>query len=1049
MEEGRLIFTIQNDTLKVISINLDELRVPISFKEYFNQYISKDILFILDENYNENTILNFILNEREFGTITFNGNNNEYVYKFTLYSRNESKTTITIDRYYSAKNVEVTYDFLTGVYSRNYLVSEIQKHLDKGYNFNSYIIIIDLDNYKQINDTFGHLVGDLCLKKIISDVKLVFKNHLVGRYGGDEFLIYVKDVTFDELHALIEEALKIEFKYTKGIKSSDAVTISIGISKEIGNRDNLDELVEEADEALYKCKRLGKNLGSFYKGKIYVGPKNNKALRKKTRISSSYTFKEEIRRKKVLFYTLFISLSAFFVALSLTINIVYNLNISSQADSIASSLMHQQSSDVADKTKKEIEYVYARLYGATKFIDNVEASTLEEFYSSAITKTEEFVDINHAGIILNNGNAYYKYKDELRLYNLTNKAINTIENLNNKIACAERVQFADQDVIMISTPYDKEVSFGSNRASILGIFSYYNIEEARQNIFDSLRVDTTKYLSIITSDGSKILDTQVTNDLSIFQDLTNVLNVYKNDKNQYEKLVNYIDNDSSNVELFDINRRKYYFFIKDIEKVENWKILYVVSYSDILFYIGNLVRLSEVSMLTVSVTTIVLVLFVLSLYYRIKMKSFIAKFVDPLTGIINEHRFVIDAKEAIKKRPGDWYIIYINIAHFKFINNQIGSNKTDALIKDIALYLSKNIKENEMVSREFNDRFMLLLKCETLGICKERISKLLDVLTDEIPSKYDVKLIMSAGIYNFENQDETTYLAIDKARIAAESVYIGRKPYYLCVFDTEMEQKSEMDNYIEQAKEFALQNNKFKVYYQGIYDPKIKEFIGCEALVRWKDDKYGFINTQYFIDLFENDGFILKLDLFVFETVLKDLSERINRNEKVIPISVNLSRRHFHIDNFLDEYEELMNKYNVDGKYLDFEITESVILNERINLENIITKIHSFGSTVSIDDFGSGFSNLNMINKVDFDYLKLDKKLFVGKSYFDDNSKRILEMVCKLIKSLGKKTICEGVESKKQATFLKSIGCDYIQGYYYSKPCEKEEFPKQFEENKK
>ncbi len=179
------------------------------------------------------------------------------------------------------------------------------------------------------------------------------------------------------------------------------------------------------------------------------------------------------------------------------------------------------------KQKKEIEYVYARLYSATRIMENIEASTLDEFYSSAITKTEEFVDINHAGLILNNGNAYYKYKDELRLYNLTNKAINTIENLNNKIACAERVQFADQDVIMISTPYDKEVSFGSNKASISGIFCYYSIEEARHNIFDSLRVDTTKYLSIITSDGSKILDTQVTNDLSTFQDLTNVLKFIK------------------------------------------------------------------------------------------------------------------------------------------------------------------------------------------------------------------------------------------------------------------------------------------------------------------------------------------------------------------------------------------------------------------------------------------------------------------------------------------------------------------------------------------
>lgn len=750
-----------------------------------------------------------------------------------------------------------------------------------------------------------------------------------------------------------------------------------------------------------------------------------------------------------MFYALFISLSALFVITTLTINIVYNANISSQADSIASSLMYQQSSDVSDKVKKEIEYVYNRLDSATRIIKGIETSTIEEYYRSVIQETEEFVDINHAGILLDNGNTYYKYKDELRLYNLTNKAINTIDKLTRDLSCAERVQFADEDIIMFSIPYKKTVTFGSDRANILGIFSYFSIEEARKNIFDSLNTDTQKYLSIITSDGSKILDSVVTENLSIFQDLTNVLNVYKNDKNQYDKLVDYMDNDSSNVELFNVNRRKYYFFIKDIGINENWKILYVVSYSEILFYIGNLVRLSEVSMLIVSVVTIVLVFSILSFYYRIKMRSFIAEFVDPLTGVINEHRFAIDTKEAIKKRPGDWYIVYINIAHFKFVNNQLGLNKTDSLIKGIAVYLSKNIKENEMVSREFNDRFMLLLKCETLGICKERISQLLDALTNEVPSKYDVKLTMSAGIYNFENQDEATYLAIDKARMAAETVYIGRKPYYLCVFDTEMEQKSEMDNYIEQAKEFALQNNKFEVYYQGIYDPKERRFIGAEALVRWKDDKNGQINTQYFIDLFENDGFILKLDLFVFETVLKDLKERLNRNEEIAPVSINLSRRHFHIDNFLDEYEELMNKYDIEGKYLDFEITESVILNERINLDNIIDKIHSFGSTVSIDDFGSGFSNLSMINKVDFDYLKLDKKLFLGKTYFDDNSKRIIEMVCKLIKSLGKKTICEGVESKKQTNFLKSIGCDYIQGYYYSKPANKEDFIKQLEENKK
>lgn len=325
-----------------------------------------------------------------------------------------------------------------------------------------------------------------------------------------------------------------------------------------------------------------------------------------------------------MFYALFISLSALFVITTLTINIVYNANISSQADSIASSLMYQQSSDVSDKVKKEIEYIYSRLDSATRIIKGIETSTIEEYYRSVIQETEEFVDINHAGILLDNGNTYYKYKDELRLYNLTNKAINTIDKLTRDLSCAERVQFADEDIIMISIPYKKTVTFGSDRANILGIFSYFSIEEARKNIFDSLNTDTQKYLSIITSDGSKILDSVVTENLSIFQDLTNVLNVYKNDKNQYDKLVDYMDNDSSNVELFNVNRRKYYFFIKDIGINENWKILYVVSYSEILFYIGNLVRLTEVSMLIVSVVTIVLVLSILSLYYRIKMRSFIA-----------------------------------------------------------------------------------------------------------------------------------------------------------------------------------------------------------------------------------------------------------------------------------------------------------------------------------------------------------------------------------------------------------------------------------------
>ena len=259
-------------------------------------------------------------------------------------------------------------------------------------------------------------------------------------------------------------------------------------------------------------------------------------------------------------------------------------------------------------------------------------------------------------------------------------------------------------------------------------------------------------------------------------------------------------------------------------------------------------------------------------------------------------------------------------------------------------------------------------------------------------------------------------------------------------FDEKMLKDEELSLYIEQTQESAYQEGKFKVFYQGKYDLKNDRFAASEALVRWKDDRKGFINTQTFIDVFERNGFVVKLDLFVFEQVLKDIKECERNGKEILPVSINISRKHFDFDNSFDAYENLMKKYDVDGKYLIFEITESIILNSEINLTETIDRIHSLGSKVSIDDFGSGFSNLALINHIDYDELKIDKSLLYGKNGFDEYSKNIIKSIIKLNKGLKKTVICEGVEEKEESDFLKENGCDLIQGYYYAKPMPREDF---------
>lgn len=241
---------------------------------------------------------------------------------------------------------------------------------------------------------------------------------------------------------------------------------------------------------------------------------------------------------------------------------------------------------------------------------------------------------------------------------------------------------------------------------------------------------------------------------------------------------------------------------------------------------------------------------------------------------------------------------------------------------------------------------------------------------------------------------------------------------------------SALEKQIEKDMKKALKDNEFVVYYQPKVYAKTGKIYGAEALVRWKkNDK--MIMPSVFIPIFERNKFILKLDLYIFERVCKDMKEWKENYGVDVPISINVSRKHLVEKDFINDYAKIANKYGISTEKLDLEITESATIDSKIDMIKIMKEIKKAGFLISIDDFGTGYSSLNILHDMPIDILKIDK------SFVDQN---IVEDILNIAKKFKLKTIAEGVETKTQKEYLTEKGCDILQGYYYSKPLQKEEF---------
>lgn len=412
---------------------------------------------------------------------------------------------------------------------------------------------------------------------------------------------------------------------------------------------------------------------------------------------------------------------------------------------------------------------------------------------------------------------------------------------------------------------------------------------------------------------------------------------------------------------------------------------------------------------------------------------------DTLTSIPNRAHFnTAAAKMLTKDLLSPHLLVSIDVHNFKLINDRFGQLVGNQTLIDLAAQIKEVFKDIGIYARSQGDHFLALAKDTEEN--RQKINTLTDInIIIHNTTNYHVPVKIGVCPITKYDPDLTVAHYIDHANIAKEyssNHNVNRLSYFTDKMNNELETR----NSIESEMVRALERGDFIVYYQPKYSLATDKIIGAEALVRWRHKERGLISPGLFIPLFERNGFIVDLDFYVYEHVLQFIRFRLDNNQNVVPISMNVSRCHLGNTSFADRLEKLVDKYRVPKNCIEMEITESIFSQEDTSAISLINDLKKRGFTISMDDFGSGYSSLNLLRKVPIDTLKIDKE-FIDNSD-TKRSRIIIEEIINMASKINIHTICEGVETTQQRDFLKSAGCDMVQGFLYSKPLPSADFEK-------
>ncbi len=412
---------------------------------------------------------------------------------------------------------------------------------------------------------------------------------------------------------------------------------------------------------------------------------------------------------------------------------------------------------------------------------------------------------------------------------------------------------------------------------------------------------------------------------------------------------------------------------------------------------------------------------------------------DFLTDINNIHGFEKATSKIMENSPWSTFVFAeINIKDFSYVNRLYGSGTGNNVLRKVARMLEEYASKREscVVARGYADNFYVMQKLiqEPTSVMDD-FSDCFTWIQDTIVKENEVRIILKCGCAlseGFTDVESTVKDLISKAGYARR--FNDRNLVQnVSLFSGIIKDQKYNEEKIESRIDSALNNEEFYVVYQPKICLKNQKICGAEALVRWNSPVSGLIPPDQFIPILEHNGYASKLDFYVYNKVFEYIKSAMDEGNSIVPISLNISRLNYNPSEFVNELNTIVDKFDIPKDLIELEIEERFAGADEEVLKEMISMLQKSGYKVSMDDFGSGQSSLNMLSEIPVDIVKIDQK-FLRQASENRDARIILTYTIEMLKAMGKRIVCEGVETAEQVEFLRSVDCDIVQGYYYSRP---------------
>ena len=397
---------------------------------------------------------------------------------------------------------------------------------------------------------------------------------------------------------------------------------------------------------------------------------------------------------------------------------------------------------------------------------------------------------------------------------------------------------------------------------------------------------------------------------------------------------------------------------------------------------------------------------------------------DSMTDLYSRGYFFMKVAEMLEANPDiDYNIVCINVVNFKLYNEVFGEKKGDEILIAMAEYIRENVGDSGLCGRFGGDRFVVL---------QEREREIADRKHFTETGRSIEGITVKFGVYEIFDRSIGIDIMCDRGFMAADSIR-NRYDVNVALYDAEMRTRLIREKTITESMESAVTNDQFEIYYQPKYDVDSVQIAGAEALIRWNHPELGYVPPSEFITLFEKNGFITILDKYVINKVCMQMGEWKAEGLRLPPVSVNLSRTDVYCSDIVEYITGCIETNGLAASDIHIEITESAYTEHPAQIIAMVEKMRDNGIVIELDDFGTGYSSLNMLNEINADVLKMDMRFIQTKSE-KEAQQGILKLIINLARWMDMKVIAEGVETQEQLMRIRDAGCDYVQGYLFSKP---------------